>query len=191
MRTLAELDVFAGVQFDSEGNLDETGLRLLGTKAVLAPTEALDIKAHAEWDTEKEVVAYADLSAFYRLNEKIRFGGGYLGRDHDLYDYDYSAIDAWNRSKENLLYGGFTHDINDAWSWSLYTRYDVRINDLDEVGGFILYKLDCLVFQLRVAYENNYQRIDGVSEDGSDFRVSLMVWLRAEDREPDDEWMSW
>jgi lipopolysaccharide assembly outer membrane protein LptD (OstA) len=191
MRTVLEWDVFAGVQFDSGGALDEKGLRLLGSKTVFSPTEAVDIKAHAEWDTEYETFAYADLSAFYKLNEKFRFGGGYLGRDHDLYDYEDSSIEQWNRVKENLLYGGFTHDINDTWAWSFYTRYDVRINELDEVGGYIQYQLDCLVFQLRVSYENDYQRIDEVSTDDSDFRVALMMWLRAEDRSSNDEWLTW
>jgi lipopolysaccharide assembly outer membrane protein LptD (OstA) len=191
MRTVFEWDAFAGVQFDSEGSLNEKGLRLIGSKVRYLPTEAVDIKAHAEWDRENETFAYADLSVFYKLTEKFRFGGGYLGRDHALYDYDNSAINAWNRTKENLLYGGFTHDINDTWSWSQYTRYDARINELDEIGGYIQYSLDCLVFQLRVAYENDYQRIDNESSSGSDFRISLMVWLRAENRTPNDEWMRW
>ena len=191
MRTLFDWDVYGGVQFDSEGPLYEDGLRLAGTKMVYAPSEKIDMKAHAEWDTEKETFAYADLSSFYKLTEKFRFGGGYLGRDHDVYDYGVSAVDQWNRVKENLIYGGFTHDINDAWSYSFYVRYDLRYNDLDEVGGYIQYRLDCLVFQLRTAYENDFERIDGISETDSDFRVALMVWLRAENRTADDEWLTW
>ena len=93
--------------------------------------------------------------------------------------------------KENLIYGGFTHDINDTWSWSTYVRYDLRNNDLDEVGGYIQYSLDCLVFQLRTAYVNDYQRIDDMSERESDYRVALMVWLRAQKRSPDDDWLTW
>lgn len=191
MRTILDWDVYAGVQFDSEGPLDEEGVRLYGSKLLYSPTKKLDVKLQGDWDNEESTVAYADLSAFYKLTDKFRFGGGYLGRDHDLYDYDVSPIEQWNRVKENLIYGGFTHDINDTWAWSFYTRYDLRKNDLDEVGGYIQYSLDCLVFQLKTAYVNDYERIDRVSESQDDFRVALVMWLRAEKRTPDDDWLTW
>ncbi len=190
MRKVLDWDIFGAVQFDSEGPLDQEGLRMAGTKLVYAPTEKIDIKAHAEWDTEEEVVAYADLSTFYKLTEKFRLGGGYLARDHDVYDYDVSPVEEWNRVKENLAYGGFTHDVNDTWSYSFYVRYDLRYNELDEVGGYVQYSLDCLVFQLRSAYVNSFDRIDGTS-NGDDFRFALMMWLRAEKRSPADEWLTW
>ncbi len=190
MRTVFEWDNYVGIQFDSEGAIREEGLRLLGTKMLWSPTRNLDLKAQAEWDEQNNAVAHADLSAYYRLNEHFRLGGGYLGRDHALYDYDVAPVAHWNRVKENLLYGGFTHDINDTWSWSFYTRYDLRRSDLDEVGGYIQYRLDCLVFQLRTAYLADYERIDG-TDRGDDFRVALLMWLRAENREPGDDWMTW
>ena len=191
MRTVLDWDVYTAFQFEGDGPLDEEGLRMAGTKALYSPTEAVDLKAHAEWDTEEETFAYADLSAFYKLNEKVRLGGGYLARDHQLYDYGLSPVEQWNRVKENLLYGGFTHDINDTWTWSVYTRYDLRYNELDEVGGYVQYRLDCMVFQVRTAYVNSFDRIDHVSERDNDFRVALMMWLRAEDRTANDEWLTW
>ncbi len=190
MRTLLEWDVYSAVQIDSEGPLEEKGLRMAGTKAVYSPTKALDLKAQSEWDTEESTMAYVDLGAFYKVNEKFRLGGGYLGRDHRLYDYRESDVEEWNRVKENLIYGGFTHDINDTWSYSVYTRYDLRNNELDEVGGYVQYSLDCLVFQLRSAYVNNYQRADD-TESQDDFRVALMVWLRAQKKSPADDWLTW
>ncbi len=191
MRTVVDWDVYTAFQIDADGPLDEGGLRMAGSRLLVSPDEALDIKVQGDWDVEEETFAYVDLSAFYKLNEKIRFGGGYLARDHQLYDYDVSPIMQWNRVKESLIYGGFTHDINDTWSWSLYTRYDLRYNEVDEVGGFIQYSLDCLVFQLRAAYINDFERIDRISERDNDFRISIMMWLRAHDRAPDDEWLTW
>ena len=190
MRNLLDWDVYGAVQFDSEGPLDEEGLRMAGTKAVYSPTDKLDVKAQAEWDTEEETFAYADLSAFYKLTEKFRFGGGYLARDHEVYDYDKALIDDWNRVHNSLAYTGFTHDINDTWSWSTYVRYDLLENELDEVGGYVQYRLDCLVFQLRTAYIGSYDRIDG-TERGDDYRVALMMWLRAQKHEDMDEWLTW
>lgn len=191
LRTVFEWDAYAGVQFDSEGPVDETGVRMLGSKMTFSPTRDLDLRALAEWDTEEKVVAYTDLSAFYKINEHVRLGGGYLGRDHDLHDYRPSLVPQWNRVKENLLYGGLTHDINETWSWSFYVRYDLRYNELDEVGGYVQYSLDCLVFQIRTAYINDFGRIDGVSDRGSDFRIAFLMWLKAENRKSRDQWLTW
>ncbi len=58
-------------------------------------------------------------------------------------------------------------------------------------GGFIQYSLDCLVFQLRAAYINDFERIDRISERDNDFRISIMMRGRAHDRAPDDEWLTW
>jgi lipopolysaccharide assembly outer membrane protein LptD (OstA) len=192
MRTVLDWDVYAGIQFDSDGPLGaDDGVRMAGTKILYSPTSKLDLKAHADWDNAENTVAYADLSAFYKITEKVRLGGGYLGRDHALYDYAQSDVEQWNRVKENLIYGGYTHDISDVWAYSVYVRYDLRNNDIDEVGGYIQYSLDCLVFQLRTAYVNNYQRIDQVSEREDEFRISLLMWLKAEDRTTRDEWLTW
>jgi lipopolysaccharide export system protein LptA len=191
MRTFLDWDVYAGVQFDSEGPLDEEGLRMAGTKLLYSPTKKLDIRAHADWDTERSAVAYADLGAFYKVTEKFRLGGGYLGRDHDLFDFDQSVVPQWNRVKENLFYGGFTHDISAKWAWSFYTRFDARHNELAEVGGYVQYSLDCLVFQLRSSYVNNLERIDRVSETEDDFRVAIVMWLKAENRTSNDNWLTW
>jgi lipopolysaccharide assembly outer membrane protein LptD (OstA) len=196
MRTVFEWDTYAAVQLDSNnGPVGQEGVRMAGTKAVYSPTKALDLKAQGEWDTEENTMAYVDLSAFYKVNEKFRLGGGYLARDHALYDYAPSAVADWNRVKENLIYAGFTHDINDTWSWSSYARWDLLNNQLDEVGGYIQYRLDCLVFQLRSAYINTYQRLDQTvsqsSESQSDFRVGLLMWLRAENRTQEDDWLTW
>ena len=190
MRTVLDWDMYAGVQFDSDGPLGEDGVRLIGTKILYTPNKKLDVKAQAEWDNEQNTVAYADLSAFYKLTERFRFGGGYLARDHDIYDYGKSPVEEWNRMRDNLIYFGFTHDINDTWAWSTYVRYDLRNNDLDEVGGYVQYSLDCLVFQLRSAYINGYERIDG-TERNNDFRVAIMMWLRAQKRTTADEWLTW
>lgn len=190
VRTLADWDVFAAVQFDGGGPLDETGLRMIGARANASPTERIDVSTHGEWDTEEDKAAYVDIGAFYKVSEKFRFGGGYLARDHRIYDCGLSPVAEWNRAKQKLVYGGFTHILNDTWSWSCFVRYDARANELDEVGGYLQYQLDCLAFQLRTSYVNGYDRIDGTERDG-DFRVSITMWLRAQQKEPDDEWLRW
>ncbi len=191
MRNVLLLDAYTAIQADSEGPLDEEGVRMVGAKAAWTPSDKLDVKARSEYDTEDDTFAYVNFSTFYQLNKAVRLGGGYLGRDHDLYDYAPSPVAQWNRVRENLAYGGFTHKLNETWTYSFYTRYDLRCNDLDEVGGYIQYSLDCLVFQFRTAYINGFDRIDDVSERDDDFRVALTMWFKAENRETDDEWLTW
>jgi len=191
MRDVLTLDTYAAIQADSGGNLDQEGVCMYGTQVDYKPSDAVDIKFQGEYDNEHDKFAYINFNTFYRLNKQVRVGGGYLGRDHDIYDYALSPVAQWNRVNENLAYGGFTHDINSTWSYSIYSRYDLRRNDLDEIGGFIQYSLDCLVFQLRTAYVNSFDRIDGVSERDDDYRISITMWFRAENKEPDDEWLAW
>ena len=163
---------------------------MMGTQILYEPSKRLDIKAQAEWDNAEDTVAFADLSAFYKLTDRFRFGGGYLARDHKIYDYALSPVDEWNHMQDSLVYFGFTHDINDTWSWSTYVRYDVRKAGLEEVGGYIQYSLDCLVFQVRTAYEGSYERIDGTERE-NDFRIAFMMWLKVENKKPADEWLTW
>lgn len=192
MRTVLDVDTYAAIQFHTQdgGPCDQEGVRFLGEDIKYSPSKRFDAKAQVEWDNEEDKVAYADLNAFYKLTDTFRFGGGYIGRDHALYDYDKSDVDQWNYVKDNLGYLGFTHDLNSAWTWSTYVRYDLRENDLDEIGGYIQYSLDCLVFQLRTAYINSYTRIDG-TERNDDYRVAFMMWLKAQKHSPADTWLTW
>ncbi len=191
MRNFLMLDTYAGIQADSGGPLDEEGVRMFGAKGVWNPSQDLDILAHTEYDPEEDAFAYVNFSSFYQLTSSFKLGGGYIGRDHSVYDYAPLPVPQWNRVKENLIYGGFTHTLNESWQYSVYSRFDLRRNELDEVGGYIQYSLDCLVFQLRTAYINSFDRIDRVSERDADFRVGLTMWLKAQDREERDDWLTW
>jgi len=191
MRNIFMLDVYAAIQADSEGELDQEGVSMYGARAAYKPSEKVDIKVHSEYDTENDEFAYVNFNTFYQLNKKVRLGGGYLGRDHDLYDYASSPVAQWNRVNENLAYGGFTHELNSTWSYSIYSRFDLRRNELDEVGGYIQYALDCLVFQFRTAYLSSFDRIDGVSERDDDYRVAITMWFKAENKSTDDDWLTW
>ena len=194
-RTLFDWDLYGVVQLkspsgDIEPNLQEEDLRLLGSKLLYYPIEDLSLRAVSEWDKERDVMAYVDVGAYYRMDEHFSVGGGYLTRNHDLYDFDKSPVEKWNHVDNEVLYGGFVHDLNDKWTWSLYARYDIEDNALDEVGGYIQYNLDCLCFQLRSFYRPSYTRVDHTERD-SDYRVAFTMWLRAEGRKPNEEWVGW
>jgi len=197
LRSFLEWDAYGVIQLESpDGEVrpdvagDDQDLRLLGSKLLFHPSEQFTVRAVGEWDAENEKMAYIDLCAYYRMDEHFSVGGGYLVRDHDLYDFDKSPVEKWNRVENQVLYGGFVHDLNEQWTWSLYARYDTDDNSLDEVGGYLQFGLDCIIFQLRSAYMPSYTRVDGTERD-SDYRVSFMMWLRAEGRKPREEWLSW
>lgn len=189
-RTIIDWDLYAVYQIQSDGPMQGDGPRLAGTKLIYSPTKRLDIRGTTDWDTENDQIAYTDISAFYKLTEHFRLGGGYLKRAHDVYDYGPIMNDEWSSSDKELIYGGFTHIINETWSWSLYARQDLHENALDEVGGWVQYSLDCLSFQLRAAYWPTYERDDGTDRD-SDTRVMFLVWLNAIGHEPKDDWLRW
>lgn len=195
-RTVLDVDTFAAIQLpnsstsDAEPNINDDGARMVGMKTIFSPIESFQSRAVAEWDTKEERFAYVDLGAQYKLNKKFSAGAGYMARDHEVYDFNPALLPQWNRVDQSVVYTGFTHELTDAWAWSMFVRYDTDIGALDEVGGFLQYSLDCLVFQLRSSYRPPYKRFDG-SERDSDFRISFIVWLRAMERKQQNAWDRW
>jgi lipopolysaccharide assembly outer membrane protein LptD (OstA) len=195
-RTLLDVDLYAAIQMPSPGtsdakpNVDENGVRLLGMKTVFSPIESFEMRAIGEWDSDQNKMAYVDLGAHYKLSETFNIGAGYMARDHELYDYALSPIPEWNRAEHSVFYSGFYHEFTEAWAWSLFVRYDTDEGELEEVGGYLQYSLDCLIFQLRSSYRPAYSRIDG-SEKESDYRVSFVMWLRAMDKKKREQWDRW
>jgi lipopolysaccharide export system protein LptA len=195
-RTVLDLDLYAAVQMPSPGtsdakpNIDENGVRLLGMKTIFSPIESFQVRSIGEWNTEQDKMAYFDLGANYKISKSFNVGGGYMARDHEIYDYGISPIPLWNRVERSVCYTGFYHEITDAWAWSLFVRFDADAGHTDEVGGYLQYSLDCLVFQLRSSYRPSYTRVDG-SEKESDYRISLVMWLRAMDKKKFDQWDRW
>ena len=192
-RTLLDVDTYAAVQLpnsstsDAEPNINENGARMVGMKTIFSPIESFESRAVAEWDTEQDTFAYVDLGAHYKVNKRLSVGAGYLARDHEIYDFNSASLAQWDRAEQSVFYTGFFYEFTDAWAGSMFVRYDTDVGALDEVGGFIQYSLDCLVFQLRSSYQSSFTRMDG-SERNSDFKVSLVVWLRAMSPKQGNKW---
>ncbi len=163
---------------------DEKGLRVLGLDAVFSPTRKIDFMTDFQYDPEEGRLAFWDIGMRARW-EKFTFYAGYLRRNHDMYDYYWT-----DTIKDSLVYGGFIHSLCDTVDWSVYARYNLEVGDLEEIGGFFQYSLDCISFRLNMEYLTSYETDDGYEHD-SDFKVSFGVWLRAFPREEDHDWMSW
>ncbi len=162
----------------------DTGWRLLGTRMAWNPSKTLTFNTTFEYDPENNAVALFDFHTRLNLSDFTVYAG-YLSRDHDVYDY------RWRDHLEDIIaYGGFIHRLSDAWGWSLYTRYNLDRNDLEEVGGFIQYSLDCITFRIVSSYMPSYIASDHTKYD-SDFRIGFNVWLRERPSRSHEDWMTW
>ena len=84
----------------------------------------------------------------------------------------------FNWAKYSYLGVELEHEICDAVAWGPFIRWDMRENELDEIGAWIDLRTDCLAFRFSVSYENDYTRIDG-SEYEHDWSFSMGIYLRA------------
>lgn len=163
---------------------EETGLRLLGLNATFTPRPNIVIASDIQFDPEESTLAFFDINAGLRL-DAVTLYAGYLRRNHDVYDYYWA-----DHIKDAVLYGGFVHHLCDTIDWSAYVRYNIEFSDLEEIGGFLQYNLDCLSFRLNLGYMPKYISEDGWKHD-SDFRISLGAWLRAFPNDDEEDWMTW
>lgn len=163
---------------------EETGLRLLGLNATFKPRSNIVLSADVQYDPENSTFALLDLNAGLRL-KAVTLYAGYLRRNHALYDYYWS-----DSLRDSILYGGFVHHLCDTIDWSAYARYNLEWSDLEEVGGYLQYNLDCLSFRLALGYLPKYYSEDGWKH-GSDFRISLGAWIRAFPKDDEEDWMTW
>jgi lipopolysaccharide assembly outer membrane protein LptD (OstA) len=163
---------------------EETGFRLLGIDATYSPTRNLDIVTDFQYDPAEGRIAFWDIGLRSRM-DKWTFYTGCLSRDHDLYDYYWSdTVD------DTIIYGGFAHQLCDTMEWSLYARYNIDLADLEEIGGYLQYNLDCIAFRLTTEYMPTYVTEDNYKHD-SDVKISLGAWLRAFPMDDEDDWQTW
>lgn len=162
----------------------DTGFRLLGTHAAWSPAKDFTTGGTFEYDPKNEKLAYGDIYGQYTL-DRIRLGLGCLTRDGEIYDY------YWRGNQQDaVVYGNLVHTLSDQWSWSVYSRGNCDRGELEEVGGYIQYKLDCLTFQLYGSYMPEFSRQDG-TEFESDYRIGFTMWLNAMGDGPEESWKRW
>ena len=163
---------------------EDTGLRVIGLEATYKPFRHLTLVNDFQYDPENSRLALWDVTLRYAL-DPITLYAGYLRRHHDLYDYYWA-----DEVKDELVHAGFIHHLCDLIDYSAYARYNLEHSDLDEIGGFIQYNLDCLSFRLNTRYLPKYYSDDGWKH-GSEFRISFELWLRAFPKEETEGWMDW
>ena len=78
----------------------------------------------------------------------------------------------------DLARASVTHRFNTYWSANVFARYNLKDSELDEVGNYIQYDMDCLAFRLTSGYMPAFTRYDGTRRS-ADYNVSLQVWVKA------------
>jgi hypothetical protein len=81
-------------------------------------------------------------------------------------------------SDSNLLSGNLSLYPTASWGFGVFGRYEFEESRLEEAGGYVEHKLDCIGMRMGGSVLPGYTRSDG-SEEEDDYRVILSVWLTA------------
>ncbi len=202
-RTVFDIDAYCAIQFNDtdyigsdrahrlvrnpeDPNYGEDSPKFVpGVRLGWQPDRDLSLAVRAEYDDEKDKIAYGSVSASYRANEKLRVYGQYHCRNQRRWDYastDFVPADmkdeTFNWAEYQFAEIGFEQDICDAIAWSPYVRWDLSENELDEIGAWMDYRTDCLGFRFYWAFEENYERVDRSTYE-CDFSCGFFIYLRA------------
>ena len=141
--------------------------------------------ARAEYDTENDTVAYADIAWRQILSKAFKYELGLVRRDQRWWDFASSPYDGevqknedFNMARFTCIDASFEHELCDALAWGPFVRWDCREAELDEIGTWVDLRTDCLGFRFSVSYENDYERLD-YSKSDDDWRFGFFVYLRA------------
>ncbi len=197
LRTVADIDVYAAVPFDTESCFkdgvlagypkdDEDGTYnangksqcIPGTRIRLNPWRDISFSTRTEYDCHNSKVGYSDIMFRHRLSNDFSYYLSYIGRDHRIWDYLPSNYDRWNYELSNVISLGFTHNVCDWFAWSPFIRYDCRCNDVERVGAWFDLLTDCLGFRISVSHESAYTRVDYSKED-ADNTIMFYIYIRS------------
>lgn len=189
-------------QFDYIDALDKGHQVLLGVRNKFQakregrPFDLADVNTFTvlELDTEGEEEMFESLflDAEFRPNTwlSIDLDGMYSVKDSVIEQFntrfDLIRDDMWSARVEhryrnedsNLLAGHVTFYPNARWALNVFGRYEFEESRVEEQGGFVQRKLDCLGIRLGASVLPGYTRSDGFEED-DEFRLMLEFWLTA------------
>lgn len=195
-RTLFDWDTFAACRFGggTDSN-DASGLRLAGWDGTYRPFRGLRVASGGYYDVKQHRVDTSDSS--------IAIGeGGRTELELGLFRSDPVDPATLNPVPDPLLAGhdalpritlgraSLTHRFTDMWSGNVFTRYDFTNTELDEIGGYAQYELDCVAFRLTTGYLPAFTRSDG-SHRAADYRIALLVWVKALQPDNIDKLRGW
>ncbi len=78
--------------------------------------------------------------------------------------------------RNSLLLGSLTWRATEEWDVNFFGRYEFETAQVEEIGGYLQRRFDCIAFRLVASVIPAYEREDG-SREKDDFRVSVVGWL--------------
>ena len=176
LQTVVDSDLYSAYTFGSDG--EPQGVRIVGGVVEAKPVKNFRLRTAMEYDPEDNELRLAD-NGFTWSHPRWELSAGHFYR----HDVTLDAFGVWTKeTAAHLLYVGARHLFNDIWSAGCDVRYEYEQGRLQEIMGYVEYRLDCLAFQIRTGYEPEWADINGRVEDAN-FKFGLVLTLRGmEDR---------
>ncbi len=157
---VADINLFTTLELNAED--DQPVLDMLNLNSEFRPTEWMLLEVDGAYSLDNSLLANLN-SRFSLLREDL----WRIGVEHRYRD-----------SQSNLLATDATFYPNSKWAFNLFGRYEFEGSRLEEQGGFVQRKLDCLGIRLGGSVLPGYTRTDGTERE-DEYRVLLEVWLTA------------
>lgn len=78
--------------------------------------------------------------------------------------------------ESSLATGDLTWSLTSEWDANLFGRYEFETALVEEIGGYLQRRYDCIAFRLCASVQPGYERSDGTQEE-DDYRISFVSWL--------------
>ncbi|MEI8243782.1 MAG: hypothetical protein WCI17_10985 [bacterium] len=182
VRTVFDWDVFVAYRIGGQGKTND-GLCMAGWDLVYRPDSDVKFRTQALNDPQGGRLDMSDTSLTLGENRGTSLEIGYFTSDpldpsllNRLADPQLAGIN--RRRSVRLARVSVTHCFDEEWRGNLFLRYDMDGRELDEIGGYMQYELDCLAFRMTSGYRPSITRDDG-STRAVDYRVAFQVWVKA------------
>lgn len=156
-REMFYLDLWGDLNLEPED--EEEALSVFGWDGRYHPASWMSFTAKGRYDFDAELLDRAEfvLSAW-----------------HDIFRCDVEYL--FREDRDNLFSGYVTWYPNEHWGFDLFGRYEFEESLVEEVGGWLQYRWDCLALRLIASVEPSYTNEYGEEEE-TDWHVTLTGWL--------------
>ena len=194
VRQIVDVDAYVAAQFNTathtEGNeyrrLAEPGYPnygyhggafVPGARVRWTPEDGTMLGMRGEYDSDDNRIAYAAVGWNQRVTSDWKYHVSYNLRRHRYWDFASTPVEEQGEARFHFVEIGGEQTICDWLAWGPRMRWDLRENELDNVGAWIDYLTDCLGFRFIVSYENSFTTMDGYHYD-EDWSFGFYVYLR-------------
>jgi hypothetical protein len=194
MRTFLDTDVYGACTLTEKDS--PAGWQIAGWDVAYMPWRGVRVDVEGEYDTRDTQLRQADARIQWAA-QRWHFSAGYLYRceppNPDADQPDRRLYDLWLAPDDlaSVFMTDAHRTLSTIWAVGFNTRTDLKETQLQEIGTYVQYSLDCMAFQLRFAYKPAMTLEDGTERD-ADYKVALMAWLLTGEGDPNrDNILGW